>query len=84
MDDITLLTIREVQNLNIARIGQIALDPVYTSAKCLFAVDETGVNGKLTPLEPVVQKKIPKGGRRFALRFGVCRQIEHYKYTQSP
>jgi len=52
-DDIFILLVRKSQNMNVAAVGKIGLDPAQIGFKLLFAITETSIDGKLAFLESV-------------------------------
>jgi hypothetical protein len=59
-NDIFILFVRESQDVNVAAIRQIVLDPPQVGFELLLAVAEAGVDRKLAFLEAFIKKEFPE------------------------
>lgn len=78
MHYITILTISEREDLDVAPRWQMPLDPFHPGRERFFAIDEAGVDRELAALEAFVEKEVAKGRSGHALWFGLRRKIEHH------
>src|SRR5690606_16255517 len=76
-DDIFILPVREGQDVNIAFLGQVALDPGEMRLETVLAVAEAGIDRKLAHLEPFVEQKLAEFGGVACFFLRANRQIEH-------
>lgn len=79
MSTTTTLAVGEVQDLNVAHIGQMTLDPIASRGKDLFIVYATGVDQEPAALKPFIRQDVAEGASRPSLLYGVGRHVEHHK-----
>lgn len=73
MNNITILSVGEVEYLDVAFFGEMAFDSVHAGLEGFLTVHETRIDGELAALEPFVEKKVPEISRCFALGLRVRR-----------
>ena len=84
VDYITVLAVRKIEDLDVAHLGKITLNPVDPRLERLLPIDKSSVNRELAALKPLIKQKVAEVRGGPALRLGVGGQIKHHEYPHDP